>query len=184
MGITDKNKSTIERLKDLQQLYEAGILNKEEMEAEKAEILGKNKSNETSVSAPQPPITSSVPPTPAINAAAKEEPDVDYNAYINEEEPFWHSTKGTATIIAIVAIALAVVIFCIKQCSSGGRPGIYGTDSLSVDTSYTDTTDYAIEDKPVNDFKHIKKQWDVWMLIFNGLWLWKGSMISSSYNVA
>lgn len=40
MAVTDKNKSTVERLKDLKSLYESGILTKEEMEAEKAEILG------------------------------------------------------------------------------------------------------------------------------------------------
>lgn len=43
MSITDKNKSVLNRLKDLQSLYEAGILTKEEMETEKAEILGSNK---------------------------------------------------------------------------------------------------------------------------------------------
>lgn len=45
MSITDKNKSVLNRLKDLQSLYEAGILTKEEMETEKAEILGSNKKN-------------------------------------------------------------------------------------------------------------------------------------------
>lgn len=40
MAVTDKNKSTVERLKDLKSLYESGILTKEEMEAEKAVILG------------------------------------------------------------------------------------------------------------------------------------------------
>ena len=40
MAITDNNKPTIDRLKDLKNLYEAGILTQEEMEAEKAEILG------------------------------------------------------------------------------------------------------------------------------------------------
>ena len=47
MAITDKNKSTIERLKELKSLYEAGILTKEEMEVEKAEILGTNKNDTT-----------------------------------------------------------------------------------------------------------------------------------------
>ena len=36
MAITDKNKSTIERLKELSVLYEAGALTQEEMDAEKA----------------------------------------------------------------------------------------------------------------------------------------------------
>ena len=40
MAITDNNKLTIDRLKDLKNLYEAGILTQEEMEPEKAEILG------------------------------------------------------------------------------------------------------------------------------------------------
>ena len=76
MSITDKNKPTIERLKDLQQLYEAGILNKEEMEAEKDEILGKNKPNETPAAPPQPPTAPPVPPTPATNAAAESEQEL------------------------------------------------------------------------------------------------------------
>lgn len=46
MAITDKNKSTFERLQELKQLYESGILTKEEMEAEKADILGQEKPSE------------------------------------------------------------------------------------------------------------------------------------------
>lgn len=45
MAITDKNKSTIERLKELKSLYEAGILTEEEMKTEKEEILETNKNN-------------------------------------------------------------------------------------------------------------------------------------------
>ena len=157
MSITDKNKPTIERLKDLQQLYEAGILNKEEMEAEKAEILGKNKPNETPAAPPQPPTAPPVPPTPATNAAAESEQDVDYNAYINEKEPFWSSTKGIVTIVAIAVVAVAAVIFGVRQCGSGGSSDAYGADSLGTDTSYIDTTGYAFDDEPANDFKHIKE---------------------------
>ena len=157
MSITDKNKPTIERLKDLQQLYEAGILNKEEMEAEKAEILGKNKPNETPATPPQPPTAPPVPPTPATNAAAESEQDVDYNAYINEKEPFWSSTKGIVTIVAIAVVAVAAVIFGVRQCGSSGASGAYGADSLGTDTSYIDTTGYAFDDEPANDFKHIKE---------------------------
>ena len=40
MAMTDKNKSTIERLSELKQLYDAGLLTETEMEAVKAEILG------------------------------------------------------------------------------------------------------------------------------------------------
>lgn len=157
MSITDKNKPTIERLKDLQQLYEAGILNKEEMEAEKVEILGKNKPNETPAAPPQPPTAPPVPPTPATNAAAESEQDVDYNAYINEKEPFWSSTKGIVTIVAIAVVAVAAVIFGVRQCGSGGSSGAYGADSLGTDTSYIDTTGYAFDDELANDFKHIKE---------------------------
>ena len=39
MAITDNNKPTIDRLKDLKNLYEAGILTQEEMEAEKSKVL-------------------------------------------------------------------------------------------------------------------------------------------------
>lgn len=46
MAITDKNKPTFERLQELKQLYESGILTKEEMEAEKADILGQEKPRE------------------------------------------------------------------------------------------------------------------------------------------
>ena len=40
MTMTDKNKSTVERLNELKQLYDAGLLTETEMEAVKAEILG------------------------------------------------------------------------------------------------------------------------------------------------
>ena len=39
--MADKNKSTVERLSELKQLYDAGLLTETEMEAVKAEILGK-----------------------------------------------------------------------------------------------------------------------------------------------
>ena len=38
--MADKNKSTVERLNELKQLYDAGLLTETEMEAVKAEILG------------------------------------------------------------------------------------------------------------------------------------------------
>ena len=41
MTMADKNKSTVERLSELKQLYDAGLLTETEMEAVKAEILGK-----------------------------------------------------------------------------------------------------------------------------------------------
>lgn len=127
------------------------------MEAEKAEILGKNKPNETPAAPPQPPTAPPVPPTPATNAAAESEQDVDYNAYINEKEPFWSSTKGIVTIVAIAVVAVAAVIFGVRQCGSGGSSGAYGADSLGTDTSYIDTTGYAFDDELANDFKHIKE---------------------------
>ena len=40
MTMTDKNKSTVEKLSELKQLYDAGLLTETEMEAVKAEILG------------------------------------------------------------------------------------------------------------------------------------------------
>lgn len=159
MAITDENKSTIERLKELKSLYEAGILSKEEMEAEKAEILGTDKPKDTSTDhlPPHPSTTPPMSPTPAINAEAEDGQDIDYDAYINEEEPFWHSTKGTVTIITILAVAIVAVIFGVRQCGSGNTSGAYGAVSLSADTSYTDTTNYTFENEPVNEFKHIKE---------------------------
>lgn len=53
MSITDKKKPTIERLNQLKELYQSGILSKAEMEAEKAEILSGN-ITETSTKAPAP----------------------------------------------------------------------------------------------------------------------------------
>lgn len=98
-----------------------------------------------------------MPPTPATNAAAESEQDVDYNAYINEKEPFWSSTKGIVTIVAIAVVAVAAVIFGVRQRGSGGASSAYGADSLGTDTSYIDTTGYAFDDEPANDFKHIKE---------------------------
>ena len=57
MAITDNNKPTIDRLKDLKNLYEAGILTQEEMEAEKAEILGTSTTPATKPIEPSKPTT-------------------------------------------------------------------------------------------------------------------------------
>lgn len=160
MAITDKNKSTIERLKELKSLYEAGILTEEEMNAEKAEILGKIKPNDAPTASPQPSATPPMSPIPTINAEAEDGQDIDYNAYINEEYPFWHSTKGIVTIIAILAVAIVTVIFGVRQCGNDETSGGYGAGTLSVDTvdvSHMDTINHAIGYEPVNEFKHIKE---------------------------
>ena len=86
-------KSNIEKLLELKQLYEQGILTKEEMEAEKAKILG------TSTPNPNPPITDS---SPVITS----EPFESIN---EEEETKGHFNKikfGAAVVIAIIIVGL------------------------------------------------------------------------------
>lgn len=92
MAITDKNKSTIERLKELKSLYESGILTKEEMEAEKEEILGMNK-NDT-----QQPSTVEIKPQ---NKNEDEETTVIYEKttkHPNASNRFLHSRTSIVVI--------------------------------------------------------------------------------------
>lgn len=125
MALTDKNKPTIDRLKDLKSLYEAGILTQEEMEAEKAEILGISttpaesvKTNKTTVACPvcgeqiedgldvcpicHEQIKNPTPSVSPIQQSPTPKPDKSNKGII------W----GGIALVAIIVVALGVYFVC------------------------------------------------------------------------
>lgn len=137
MAITDKNKSTIERLKELKTLYEAGILTKEEMEAEKAEILGTNKNDA------QKPSTVEVKPksknadkgTTVLHDKTTKQP--------NAISKFFHSKTSIVVICLLVVIITIASFACIKSCGEQQTENyIAVSDTTACDTVVIDTVTY------------------------------------------
>ena len=156
MAITDKNKSTFERLQELKQLYESGILTKEEMEAEKADILGQEKPREEE---PEQPQASEEQPKNNPKVVLKGTDDtkaVDGNA-LNKKIMI-----GAAVMLVAIIALLASLSTCNGRSTDNGV--VYDTaadDTTTVDTIaiteyYNDTQaalEKALADNPtVTDF--------------------------------
>lgn len=125
MAITDKNKSTIERLKELRSLYEAGILTEEEMEAEKAEILDMNKNDtqQPSIVEVNPKREDTDKGTTVLNDKTTKHP--------NALSKFFHS-KTSIVVIGLLGVITIITLFvCIKSCGE--------QQSRSMDTHIADS---------------------------------------------
>ena len=105
MAITDKNKPTLERLKELKSLYDAGILTKEEMEAEKDEILGKETSQPEQSSPEQ------------VHCDNKNEIQEESRGHETAQSPSPWTTKRFVIVIAILIAIIAVSILSVKSCN-------------------------------------------------------------------
>ena len=151
MAVTDKNKSTVERLKDLKSLYESGILTKEEVEAEKAVILGisqttlnpqatKNKSDEK--------LT--------INKNSVKKAQVIEVANNPEKKSFWHSTKGIAVVVISTIVIISIVVLFISQCKTSAEQHLMATDSLTVDSVGVDSVIEEGTQTTLNNHTEIK----------------------------
>lgn len=109
MAITDKNKSTIERLKELRSLYEAGILTEEEMEAEKAEILDMNKNDtqQHSIIEVNPKREDTDKGTTVLNDKTTKHP--------NALSKFFHS-KTSIVVIGLLGVIITITsLVCMKS---------------------------------------------------------------------
>lgn len=156
MAITDKNKSTIERLKELKSLYEAGILTEEEMKTEKEEILETNKNNtQQSSGSDIKSKDTNVSKMTILQDETTQHTDVSSS--------FFSSKKSIGIIALLVVIIIIALFVCIKSCR-----GQHTNDYISAtDTTRTDTpTDTVFADslfiKEVNesdnfDFDEIKE---------------------------
>ena len=144
MAITDKNKSTVERLKDLCALYEAGILTKEEMEAEKAEILGKAGANDKTNGQDNMPDTDISECDPAEDNPSQDIADAQNAADDNEEqEPAETTAKNvlsrkTAIIAAVVAAVVIIIVVAAGKCG--------GTDDDAAEKKVALTTSIELAD--------------------------------------
>ena len=144
MAITDKNKSTVERLKDLCALYEAGILTKEEMEAEKAEILGKAGANDKTNGQDNMPDTDISECDPAEDNPSQDIADAQNAADDNEEqEPAETTAKNvlsrkTAIIAAVVAAVVIIIVAAAGKCG--------GTDDDAAEKKVALTTSIELAD--------------------------------------
>lgn len=124
MAITDKNKPTFERLQELKQLYESGILTKEEMEAEKADILGQEKPLEEEPEQPQD----------GEEQADGEPGDASYVVEDFEQEIEGNRKRNR---LIVVAVTLVVAIVLISQLP--GHDGGSTSYAVAVDTTYNET---------------------------------------------
>lgn len=126
MAITDKSKSAIERLKDLQSLYESGILSKEEMEAEKAEILGSDKQGS------------------AVQNAEKDSEKAGTTANSNAEHAVSKSRFNKILIWAGAFVLILIVIFSVlfirERNATDINAGKFDVTPTYSDSVYDDTS--------------------------------------------
>lgn len=130
MAITDKNKSTFERLQELKQLYDAGILNKEEMEAEKAKILNQD--------------THGIDKTTQSSASLEQQnksPKVVYKGADDKETVQGKGHNKKLLIFSISLLTTFIVLLAALSTCNGGEPDYV----IEADTTYTDT---AFVDSP------------------------------------
>ena len=120
MAITDKNKPTLERLKELKSLYDAGILTKEEMEAEKDEILGKETS-QPEQSSPEPGHCDDKNEIQAGNRG---------NETVQSPSPW--TLKRFVIVIAILIAIIAVSILSVKSCNPKEANGTQSIDDITL----------------------------------------------------
>lgn len=143
MAITDKNKSTIERLKELKSLYEAGILTEEEMKAEKADILG----NSMTTQSPQTAKDDSNEQQTVKKAHVIE-------AVNNpQKRSLGHSTKVISITVVLLAAIIAIIVVCVNQCGNNIESQPFTTDSLMVGVD-TATVDSVIDETTATQERH------------------------------
>lgn len=123
MAITDKNKPTLERLKELKSLYDAGILTKEEMEAEKAEILGRAGSAASS------------------SPDAKNDSEETSTGTFGKEEHAISGKRSKKTVVLIVAavlilVAIFLILFMKQRSISEIDMNRNAVTSADTDTAY------------------------------------------------
>lgn len=139
MAITDKNKSTIDRLKELQTLYEKGILTRKEMESEKMEILGSidkaNTENENSKEMPQTIKTSAN--NANITISPNKSNNIQAKSHINKK-----STKKMSHLSIIYAIVFVVIILIILLISNKSCSNSTADESSFDEISTADTAAY------------------------------------------
>lgn len=129
MAITDKNKSTFERLQELKQLYESGILTKEEMEAEKTDILGQEKPHEEKPEQPSAkPEQPSDGPKAVFKGADKAE-TADETAL----------NKKILIGAGIVLVVIMAFFASLSTCNGGSKDYEAVNDTVSNDTVAVDT---------------------------------------------
>ena len=144
MAVTDKNKSTVERLKDLKSLYESGILTKEEMEAEKAEILGNLEFSPSK----QPVSRDKAEPQKEDKGNIKKKRVIQI---VNEppKKRFWESPKVISVAVISVIAIIVIAVLCVNQCQNRVVPLSIAIDSLAVDTT---TVDSVIDEETPTTF--------------------------------
>lgn len=108
-------KSQIDKLMELKQLYEQGILTKEEMEAEKQKILG------TAIETPKPDSSQNIEQQSHIEAKGPAKISVE-----NTGNSFFNKYKGYVIGIALLLV-IACVIFVPRKATA---PDMFAVDSI------------------------------------------------------
>ena len=161
MSITDKNKSTLERLKELSVLYEAGALTEEEMEAEKAEILdGKNVDSKDKKQANVPNENFSECNlvddefTQTTNIVKSASNDKNGQEQVKTVYDKTNTAKGLSRKI-IIGIAIAAIILIVILISVGTSDGMKSSgevapiDTVMPDDNLTSAVDSGYYDSEI-----------------------------------
>lgn len=141
---------TINRLMELKQLYEQGILTQEEMETEKQKILGTAKPTSEESPQEQPPTVDShtVQPEP------QEQPDSPTTDIANEESEK-NEEEGKTEILKIIVVVLAilllgVIVYTCSHKTSNNNGEEEANDSIFADIDCVDE-DYAYSSDMADD---------------------------------
>ena len=166
-------KSNIEKLMELKQLYEQGILTKDEMEAEKLKILGQPNPDDTKSEA-EKTVNNSASVKEQFNTrdndVAKDNgklADDEDITEIREEEnsSFFHKHKIYIIIATVIAV-ICIIFFSIKGNSEMSQAPTNETDSIEEFLDQPkESMVYANNEKMVkymdNFFKEQKKEGDL-----------------------
>ena len=127
-------KSNIDKLMELKELYENGILNKEEMEAEKNKIL--NQSNSIDIKSETEDTLDSESVKKRINTIDVdvieddcEQTDEDSTFFYEDENSFFQEYKKYIILAGVIAV-ICVIIVCINSNSEITQTPGKDTDSI------------------------------------------------------
>lgn len=123
-------KSNIDKLMELKQLYEQGILTKEEMEVEKKKILGQPNSDDTKSEAGK---------TVDNNASVKEHVNTRNNEVVNKyklddrkrKNPSFFQKHKKIVIVATIIAVICIIFFSINSNSKIAQAPVQDSDIIA-----------------------------------------------------
>ena len=173
-------KTNIEKLMELKQLYEQGILTKEEMEVEKHKILG------TTIETPKPDSSQTIEQQSHVEAKESAEYSVE-----NTDDSFFDKYKGYVIGGIALLLVIAVTIFVPKMITHPTVPvsdddSIPEINTLALKGSINDkigfTMHLSISGNEIEGTEHYDNQRTEVNLVIKGVDNENGRMILSEYD--